>query len=134
MNDEFDATLGARVAHLMYSQHAMIKAKQEKVNKFGKLGHPEMAATEQAELECKDSLVFLDDLMDLNGSYEAYKAADPKFKGAHLAPRVTKIAEYTKGLLKKLKVPMSSLYSSKSVFKAEKRDQLKLYENAIKAP
>ena len=35
-----------------------------------------MAATEQAELEHRDALVFLDDLMDLNNSYEAYKEVD----------------------------------------------------------
>jgi hypothetical protein len=50
--------------------------------------------------------VFLDDMMDLNGSYEAYKSADPTNKGKVMAHRVTKIAEYTKRILKKLKVPI----------------------------
>lgn len=46
MNDEFDETLGARIAHMMYGQYALNKTRQEKVNKFTHLGHPEMAATE----------------------------------------------------------------------------------------
>jgi hypothetical protein len=50
MNDEFDETLGARVAHLLYSQYALRKSKEEKVKKFTQLGRPEMASTEQAEL------------------------------------------------------------------------------------
>lgn len=46
--------------------------------------------------------------MDLNGSYEAYKAEDPANKGLNLKPRITKIAEHTKKILKKLKVPLPS--------------------------
>ena len=119
MNSEFDSTIGACCANLMYQQWAIDHGRKERIDKFHRLGQPEMANIEQREVNFRDCMIFIDHFMDLNDSYEAYKAVDPKYMGRVLKPRVTKIAEYAKLFLSQLKVPLGQMYSEKKRAKVE---------------
>ena len=129
MGQEFDEAVGARIAHLLYFQACVNAARKERIEKFNSLGHPEMAKSEVDELNFKDGTVFLDDLMNLDGSDEAYVEATNKIglddKQGALKLRVTKIAEHCKKFLTELKIfpkCYKEFFSSEQIAAAHKTE------------
>lgn len=82
-----------------------------------------MAKEETAEMNFKDGTVFLDDLMKLDGSDEAFAGEPGK---APIKFRVTKIAEHCKKFLTELKIfpkNYKEFFSSDQIAEAHKTDQ-----------